>query len=70
MTHIDYEMPDYDYHDKSKNPHISSSDVKTVLSKSLLHWIGQERKESNAFDIAFFNAFPLLAFLSDISNQF
>ena len=51
MTHIDYEMPDYMYHDKEIHLHISSSDVKTVLSKSLLHWVGQERKETIAFDI-------------------
>ena len=37
--------------DKEIHPHISSSDVKTVLSKSLLHWVGQERKETIAFDI-------------------
>ena len=46
MTNIDYEMPDYEYHDKEKHPHISSSDVKTVYGKSLLHWVGQELKES------------------------
>ena len=46
MTNIDYEMPDYEYHDKKKHPHISSSDVKTVYGKSLLHWVGQEYKES------------------------
>ena len=51
MTQIEYNLPDYDYHDKEIFPHISSSDVKTVLSKSLLHWAGQERKESIAFDI-------------------
>jgi len=46
MTNIDYEMPDYEYHDKEKHPHISSSDVKIVYGKSLLHWVGQELKES------------------------
>jgi hypothetical protein len=51
VTQIEYNLPDYDYHDKEIFPHISSSDVKTVLSKSLLHWAGQERKESIAFDI-------------------
>jgi hypothetical protein len=51
MTQIEYNLPDYEYHDKEIHPHISSSDVKTVLSKSLLHWMGQERKESIAFDI-------------------
>jgi hypothetical protein len=51
MTQIEYNLPDYEYHDKEIFPHISSSDVKTVLSKSLLHWAGQERKESIAFDI-------------------
>ena len=50
MTNIDYEMPDYEYHDKEKHPHISSSDVKTVYGKSLLHWVGQEFKESLALE--------------------
>ena len=51
MTNIDYEMPDYVYHDKKKHPHISSSDIKTVYSKSLLHWVGQEHKESPALEM-------------------
>ena len=51
MTHIDYEMPDYEYHDKEKHPHISSSDVKTVYGKSLLHWSGQEYKESPTLEM-------------------
>ena len=50
-TTIDYEMADYVYHDKKKYPHISSSDVKTVYSKSLLHWVGQEYKESPALEM-------------------
>jgi len=51
MTTIDYEMPDYEYHNKELHPHISSSDVKTVYGKSLLHWAGQEYKESPVFDM-------------------
>ena len=51
MTNIDYEMPDYEYHDKKKHPHISSSDVKTVYGKSLLHWAGQEYKESPTLEM-------------------
>tara|TARA_R100001463_G_scaffold83353_2_gene137913 strand:+ start:1577 stop:2407 length:831 start_codon:yes stop_codon:yes gene_type:complete len=51
MTNIDYEMPDYEYHDKEKHPHISSSDVKTVYGKSLLHWVGQEYKESPTLEM-------------------
>ena len=51
MTNIDYEMPDYEYHDKKKHPHISSSDVKTVYGKSLLHWVGQEYKESPTLEM-------------------
>lgn len=51
MAHIDYEMPDYEYHDKEKHPHISSSDVKTVYGKSLLHWSGQEYKESPTLEM-------------------
>lgn len=50
-TNIDYEMPDYEYHDKKKHPHISSSDVKTVYGKSLLHWVGQEYKESPTLEM-------------------
>ena len=50
-TTIDYEMADYVYHDKKKYPHISSSDVKTVYSKSLLHWVGQEYKESPVLEM-------------------
>ena len=50
-TTIDYEMADYVYHDKKKYPHISSSDVKTVYSKSLLHCVGQEYKESPALEM-------------------
>lgn len=51
MTNIDYEMPDYEYHNKKKHPHISSSDVKTVYGKSLLHWVGQEYKESPTLEM-------------------
>ena len=51
MTNIDYEMPDYEYHDKKKHPHISSSDVKTVYGKSLLHWVGQEYKVSPTLEM-------------------
>ncbi len=46
MTQIEYNLPDYEYHDKEIHPHISSSDVKTVLSNSLLNWICKEDKES------------------------
>lgn len=49
-TSIDYEMSDDVYHDKKKHPHISSSDVKTVYGKSLLHWVGQEYKESSTLE--------------------
>jgi hypothetical protein len=28
MTQIEYNLPDYEYHDKEIHPHISSSDVK------------------------------------------
>jgi hypothetical protein len=51
MTKIDYSMPDYEYHNKELHPHISSSDVKTVYGKSLLHWAGQEYRESPVFDM-------------------
>jgi len=50
-TTIDYEMADYVYHDKKKHPHISSSDVKTVYGKSLMHWAGQEYKESPVLEM-------------------
>ena len=50
-TSIDYEMSDDVYHDKKKHPHISSSDVKTVYSKSLMHWAGQEYKESPVLEM-------------------
>ena len=51
MTHIDYTMSNADYHDKEKHPHISSSDVKAVHKKSLLHWALEQnmpRTESKA----------------------
>jgi hypothetical protein len=51
MTKIDYSMPDYEYHNRELHPHISSSDVKTVYGKSLLHWAGQEYRESPVLDM-------------------
>ena len=44
-------MSNADYHDKSKHPHISSSDIKEIAASSVLHWaIKQDkpRKETPA----------------------
>ena len=50
-TKVDLEMSNADYHDKSKHPHISSSDIKEIAATSVLHWaIKQDkpRKETPA----------------------
>jgi hypothetical protein len=50
-TKVDLEMSNADYHDKSKHPHISSSDIKEIAATSVLHWaIKQDkpRKETAA----------------------